>query len=222
MPKLLWDQQGEHRFETGVDHGILFPVDDQGKYGNGVVWNGLTAVNEQPEGAEANDQYADNIKYLTLRSAEKFGATIEAFTYPDEFAECDGSKELAKGVLIGQQPRRAFGFAYRTKVGNEVQGQDAGYKIHFLYGCTVSPSERSYQTVNDNPEAITFSWELDSNPVAVTGHQATSSVTIDSTLCDPDQMKKLLDYIEGTDGDQDENKSRLPMPDEIVGIMQAE
>ena len=222
MSKLVWDAVGEHWFEIGVDHGVIYPVDPEtGEYKTGVAWNGLTAVTEAPEGAEPNDQYADNIKYLTLRSAETFGATIEAFTYPDEFALCDGSAELADGVRVGQQPRTKFGFCYRTNKGNDVQGQDAGYLLHFIYGCTVSPSERAYATINDSPEAITFSWELDSDPVPVTGHKPTSVVTIDSTIVDPAKLKKLEDYIYGTEGDQDVNKPKFPLPDDIVDIMEA-
>lgn len=222
MAKLEWDKVGEHWFEIGVDHGVLYPVDpESGEYQNGVAWNGLTAVTEQPEGAEPNDQYADNIKYLTLRSAETFGATIEAFTYPDEFALCDGSAEITDGVRVGQQPRRKFGFCYRTNKGNDVQGQDAGYILHFIYGCTVSPSERAYATINDSPEAITFSWELDSDPVPVSGHKPTSCVTIDSTVVDPEKLEKLENYIYGTEGALDTNQPKFPTPDEIVDIMEA-
>ena len=219
MPVLEWDKVGEHEFETGVDHGVLFVVDDQGKYQNGVAWNGLTGVDEQPEGAEANDQYADNIKYLTLRSAEKFGATIQAFTYPDEFGVCDGSVDLVTGVSIQQQPRRAFGFAYRTLVGNDIQGQNAGEKIHIIYGCTVAPSERNYVTVNDNPEAMTMSWTVDTNPVPVKNHQPTSVVVIDSTQMEPENYKKVTDALWGTEGEMDTNKSKILMPDEIVALI---
>lgn len=222
MAKLEWDKLGEHWYETGTDRGVLYVYDTEKKaYGNGVAWNGLTAVNETPEGAEANDQYADNIKYLTLRSAETFGATIEAFTYPAEFEACDGMASLGEGVVIGQQPRTSFCFAYRTLKGNDTEGQNAGYKLHILYGCTVAPSERAYATVNDSPEAVNFSWELDTTPVNVTGHQPTACVTIDSTETTPEKMQKLEAYLYGTEGEQDENKPRVPMPDEIVGIMEA-
>ncbi len=218
MARLSWDNIGEHWFETGVDHGVFYPMDpEDNTYGNGVVWNGLTGVTESPEGAEPNDQYADNIKYLTLRSAETFGATIEAFTYPDEFEACDGTQTLGTGVRIGQQSRQGFGFCYRTLKGNDVKGQDAGYILHLVYGCTVSPSERAYQTVNDSPEAITFSWELDSTPVNVTGHKPTSLVTIDSTETTPEKMQKIEDYLYGTEY----TNARFPMPDQIVSIMEA-
>ncbi len=214
MAALVWDAVGEHRFEIGVDHGILFPVKN-GKYQTGVAWNGLTAVTESPEGAEPNDQYADNIKYLTLRSTETFNATIEAFTYPDEFLECDGTLSPMAGVHFGQQTRTPFGFAYRTKVGNDVQGMDAGYILHLIYGCTVSPAERSYQTVNDSPEAMTFSWELDSTPVQAPGYKPVSSVTINSTEVSPEMMARIEAVLCGSvTGDP-----RLPMPDEIPGIL---
>lgn len=214
MAALVWDKVGEHKFEIGVDHGILFPV-KQGKYQKGVAWNGLTAVTESPEGAEPNDQYADNIKYLTLRSTETFGATIEAFTYPEEFLECDGTLRPTAGVHFGQQPRAQFGFCYRTKVGNDVQGMDAGYLLHLIYGCTVSPSERAYQTVNDSPEAMTFSWELDSTPVQVSGYQPVSSITIDSTVVPVEQMDRIEKVLYGSFN----TESRLPMPEEIESIL---
>lgn len=218
MAALVWDKVGEHKFEIGVDHGVIYPINQEdGTYETGVAWNGLTAVTESPEGAEPNEQYADNIKYLTLRSTETFGATIEAFTYPEEFALCDGSANLADGVRIGQQPRIPFGFVYRTKVGNDVQGMDAGYLLHIIYGCTVSPSERAYQTVNDSPEAMTFSWELDSNPVQVDNHKPTSTVTIDSTLVDPAKLKKVEDALFGTV----ESDPKILMPDEIVDLIEA-
>ena len=214
MATLEWDKTGEHWFEIGVDHGVLYPVKN-GKYQKGVAWNGLTAVTEQPEGAEPNDQYADNIKYITLRSMETFGATIEAFTYPDEFRACDGSAVPIKGVSFGQQPREKFGFCYRTNKGNDAQGQDAGYILHLLYGCTVSPSEKAYATINDSPEAITFSWELDTDPVKVDGYKPTACVTIDSTEVPPEQLARLERVLYGSLKDD----PRLPMPDEIVGIM---
>lgn len=214
--KLKWDQIGEHFYETGVDHGVLYP--SLGKsYGNGVAWNGLTSVNESPSGADANDSYADNIKYLSLRAAEDFGATIEAFTYPREFEVCDGSAEVAPGVLIGQQNRRPFGFSYRTLMGNDVNGQDYGYKLHLVYGCTASPSERSYSTVNESPEPLTFSWELTTVPVDVPGFKPTAIMTIDSTTCRKSALKKLEDILYGTDT----TAARLPMPEEVIAIMSA-
>lgn len=214
--KLAWDKIGEHFYETGVDHGVLYPSLGSG-YGNGVAWNGLTSVNESPSGADANDQYADNIKYLSLRAAEDFGATIEAFTYPKEFEVCDGSAEVAPGVLIGQQSRRSFGFSYRTLMGNDVDGQDYGYKLHLVYGCTASPSERSYSTVNESPEAITFSWEITTIPVDVPGFKPTAILTIDSTKCSKSALKKLEDKLYGTDT----TAARLPMPEEVINIMNA-
>lgn len=214
--KLKWDQIGEHFYETGVDHGVLYP--SLGKtYANGVAWNGLTAVNETPSGADANDSYADNIKYLSLRAAEDFGATIEAFTYPKEFEICDGSAEIAPGVLIGQQNRRAFGFSYRTLMGNDVSGQDYGYKLHLVYGCTASPSERSYSTVNESPEPLTFSWELSTVPVDVPGFKPTAILTIDSTACRKSALRKLEDILYGTDT----TAARLPLPEEVISIMSA-
>lgn len=197
MSKIVWDETGKRLFETGVDHGVLYPIQTGGLYNKGVAWNGLTAVNESPSGAEATDLYADNIKYLSMRSAEIFGATVEAYTYPDEFAECDGSATLAEGVTIGQQARKIFGLSYRTLVGNDVDGQDHGYKLHLIYGASASPSERAYATVNDSPEAITFSWELSTTPVNVTGFKPTACVTIDSTKADPTCLKKLEDILYG-------------------------
>lgn len=182
MSKLVWDDIGDHLYETGVRMGVLYLLDeDDGDYPSGVAWNGLTAVTESPSGAEANAIYADDIKYLNLYSAEEFGATIEAYTYPDEFAQCDGSATLVGGAIIGQQTRKYFGLAYRTVVGNDVAAEDYGYKIHLIYGCKASPSERSYQTINDSPEAITFSWELTTIPVNVAGYRPTANVIIDST-----------------------------------------
>lgn len=195
--KIVWDQTGERLFETGVDHGVLYPIQTGGVYNKGVAWNGLTGVTESPAGAEATDLYADNIKYLSMRSAETFGATVEAYTYPDEFAECDGSASLATGVKIGQQARKIFGLSYRTLVGNDVDGQDHGYKLHLIYGATASPSEKAFATVNDSPEAITFSWELATTPVNVTGFKPTASIEIDSTKADPDCLKNLEDILYG-------------------------
>lgn len=197
MSRIVWDQSGERLYETGVDHGVLFPIEDA-TYGKGVPWNGLTQVTESPSGAEATALYADNIKYLSLMSAEDFGATVEAYTYPDEFAECDGSAAVSKGVMIGQQDRKAFGLAYRTKVGND-QNDNLGYKIHLIYGAKASPSERSYATVNDSPEAITFSWELTTTPINVTGRKPTALLTIDSTKVNKDTLKKFEDILYGID-----------------------
>ena len=189
--KLEWDKSGEHLFETGVDRGVLYPQAADGTYPKGVAWNGLTSVSESPSGADANALWADNIKYLNLYSAEEFGATIEAYTYPDEFAELDGSAEIAPGALIGQQNRKAFGLCYRTVLGNDIQGNDYGYKIHIIYGAQASPSEKSYETINDSPDAITFSWELNTTPVPVAGHKPTASIVIDSTKCDATKLATL-------------------------------
>lgn len=212
--KLSWDKTGEHFYETGVDHGVLYPSLGSG-YGNGVAWNGLTSINETPSGADANDSYADNIKYLSLRAAEDFGGTIEAFYYPPEFEVCDGSAEAAPGVLIGQQSRRSFGLSYRTLRGNDVDQQDYGYKLHLVYGATASPSERSYSTVNESPEAITFSWEFSTIPVEVPGFKPTAILTIDSTKCSAYALKKMEEILYGTDT----TSARLPMPAEVIAIM---
>ena len=194
-------------------------MDGTGAYGTGVVWNGLTAVTESPSGAEPNPQYADNIKYLNLISAEEFGATIEAFTYPKEFEQCDGTASLAPGITIGQQDRRTFGFSYRTKVGNDVGGQDAGYKLHLVYGALAAPSERAYSTINDSPEAITFSWEVTTTPVAVAGHKPTAILTIDSTLVDEADLTALEDLLYGpTTGT---GTPKLPLPAEVMAIINA-
>lgn len=214
MAKLIWDKAGEHLYETGVDHGVLYPT-QAGVYGTGVAWNGLTGVTESPSGAESTAQYADNIKYLNLISAEEFGATIEAFTYPDEFSVCDGSAEPVKGVMIGQQTRRPFGLAYRTLIGNDLMGTEYGYKLHLIYGATASPSERAYATVNDSPEAITFSWEVTTTPVEVPGYKPTASLTIDSTKVAPNNMAKLEEILYGTDS----TEPRLPMPEEVIDLI---
>lgn len=199
MPKLQWDKVGEHFYETGVDHGVLYPMAASGQtYEAGVAWNGLTAVTESPEGAELTPLYADNIKYLNLVSAEDFNATIEAYTYPDEFEACDGSASLAEGIKIGQQARKSFAFCYRTKVGNDVN-PDLGYKIHIIYGATASPSERAYETVNDSPDAITFSWEISTIPVEVTGFKPTAHVEIDSTKVDSAKLTLLEAALYGTE-----------------------
>lgn len=216
MAKLIWDQSGEHYYETGVDHGVLY-VRNSGKYDNGVAWNGLTAVTESPSGAESNPLYADNIKYLNLISAEEFSATIEAYTYPKEFEACDGTAELATGVLIGQQTRSTFGLCYRTKVGNDVEGDSLGYKLHIIYGCLASPSEKNYQTVNDSPEAIAFSWEVSTTPVDVAGKQPTASLTIDSRTADPDKLATLESKLYGSETEE----PSLPLPDEIANMFAA-
>lgn len=214
---LSWDETGEKLYETGVDHGVLYPMGQSG-YGNGVAWNGLTTVTETPSGAEATKLYADNIKYLEIRSAEEFGGTIEAYTYPDEWAECDGSAALTTGVYAGQQPRKVFGLCYRTVLGNDVDLDKHGYKLHIVYGCTASPSERSYATINDSPEAITFSWEFSSVPVPVTGHKPVSCITIDSTKVDATKLATLESILYGTGG-QTTVAARLPLPAEIVSTL---
>ena len=216
MAKLVWDKSGEHYYETGVDHGVLY-VRNAGVYNKGVAWNGLTAVTESPSGAESNPLYADNIKYLNLISAEEFGATIEAYTYPKEFEACDGTAELAEGVLIGQQTRSTFGLCYRTRVGNDVDGDSLGYKLHIIYGCLASPSEKNYQTVNDSPEAISFSWEISTTPVDVNGKQPTASLTIDSRTADPAKLATLEAKLYGSENEE----PTLPLPDEIATMFAA-
>ena len=217
MPKLTWDNTGERIFETGVKQGVLYPIQSDGKYSKGVAWNGLTAVTESPSGAEATALYADDIKYLNLLSNEEFGATIEAYTYPDEFAECDGSAELATGVMIGQQKRKIFGLCYRTTIGNDVEGNDYGYKLHLVYGCLAAPSEKGYSTINDNPDAITFSWEVSTTPVNVEGFKPTSQITIDSTKADPTKLAALEAILYGSA----ETEAKLPLPDEVATTMSA-
>ena len=219
MSKLVWDQTGERYYETGVKMGVLYPQSDSGTYPKGVAWNGLTAVTESPSGAEATPLYADDIKYLNLYSAEEFGATIEAYTYPDEFAECDGSAEVATGVTIGQQKRKAFGLCYRTAIGNDTDGNDHGYKLHIIYGAMASPSEKAYATINDSPEAITFSWEITTTPVSVSGFKPTASVTIDSTKVDGTKLKQLEAILYGDNGSSSAGEARLPLPDEIVTLI---
>lgn len=214
---LSWDATGDKLYETGVDRGVLYPMGQNG-YGDGVAWNGLTTVTETPSGAEATKLYADNIKYLEIRSAEEFGGTIEAYTYPDEWAECDGSAALATGVYAGQQPRKVFGLCYRTVLGNDVDLDKHGYKLHIVYGCTASPSERSYATINDSPEAITFSWEFSSVPVNVAGHKPVSCITIDSTKVDATKLAALEAILYGTGG-QSAVAARLPLPAEIVSTL---
>lgn len=219
MSKLKWDQAGEKFYETGVSNGVLYPLTN-GAYPKGVAWNGLTAVNENPSGAEATPLYADNIKYLSLMSAEEFGATIEAYTYPDEFGVCNGEAELAKGVSIGQQARKLFGLSYQTKVGND-ENNDLGYKIHLIYGALAAPSEKAYATINDSPEAITFSWEISTTPVKVEGFKPTASLVIDSTKVDADALTRLKNVLYGTDGSQgtEGTTARLPLPDEVLSII---
>ena len=216
MSKLVWDATGERLYETGVKQGVLY-VMSEGTYPNGVAWNGLTAVTESPSGAEASPLYADDIKYLNLMSAEEFGATIEAYTYPDEFMECDGSAALVEGVYIGQQPRKTFGMCYRTTLGNDVKNDAYGYKLHLIYGAMASPSEKAYATINDSPEAITFSWEVTTTPVNVTGHKPTASITIDSTKVDAAKLAALEAELYGSS----EKEARLPLPDEVATIMGA-
>lgn len=217
MAKLVWDATGERKYETGVRNGVLYVMGEGGTYPKGVAWNGLTAVTESPSGAEATALYADDTKYLNLISAEEFGATIEAYTYPDEFAECDGSATLAAGVTIGQQPRKTFGMSYRTVYGNDVNNESYGYKLHLIYGAVAAPSEKAYATINDSPEAITFSWEVKTTPVNVTGHKPTASLTIDSTKVDKAKLTKIEEILYG----KDEIEARLPLPDEIIQIIQA-
>ena len=217
MAKLTWDNTGERIFETGVKQGVLYPIQSDGKYTKGVAWNGLTAVTESPSGAEATALYADDIKYLNLLSNEEFGATIEAYTYPDEFAECDGSAELAPGVMIGQQKRKTFGLCYRTTIGNDVEGNDYGYKLHLVYGCLAAPSEKGYSTINDNPDAITFSWEVSTTPVNVEGFKPTSQITIDSTKADPTKLAALEAVLYGAETAE----AKLPLPDEVATLMSA-
>lgn len=222
MSKIVWDKTGERLYETGVKNGVLYLQTD-GVYNKGVAWNGLTAVTESPSGAEATALYADDMKYLNLYSAEEFGATIEAYTYPDEFAECDGSKELVDGVVIGQQTRKVFGLCYRTVIGNDTDGEAHGYKLHIIYGAMASPSEKAYATINDSPEAITFSWEVTTTPVNVTGAKPTASVVIDSTKADPTKLAALEVILYGkdpsTDGGSDGVEPRLPLPDELKTLM---
>ena len=216
MTKLKWDVQGERYFETGVSNGVLYPF-KEGKYSNGVAWNGLTAVNESPSGAEPTPLYADNIKYLNLLSNEEYAATVEAYTYPDEFAACDGSAEIATGVSVGQQTRQMFGLSYVTKLGNDTDGQDHGYKIHLIYGALAKPSQKNYATINDNPEAITFSWELSTTPVAVPNLKPTACITIDSTKVEPAKLKKIEDKLYGTESEE----ATLPTPTELATLIAA-
>ena len=215
MAKLVWDQTGDRLYETGVSKGVLYPIQSDGAYSKGVAWNGLSSVTESPSGAEANPIYADDMKYLNLLSAEEFSATIEAYTYPDEFAECDGSADIATGVSIGQQKRKVFGLCYRTVLGNDVDSNDHGYKLHLIYGCMAAPSEKAYTSVNDSPEAITFSWEVSTTPVNVTGFKPTASITIDSTKAKKEKLTALEAILYGAES----KEARLPLPDEIATLM---
>lgn len=233
MSRLVWDQTGERRYETGVKQGVLYPQSNTGTYPLGVEWNGLTAVNENPSGAESTPLYADDVKYLNLISAEEFGAGIEAYMYPDEFAECDGSAEIATGVSIGQQSRKAFGLSYKTTLGNDVSGNDYGYKIHLVYGAQAAPSQKGYTSISDSPEAMTLSWDVTTTPVAVSGFKPTASLVIDSTKVDATKLAALENILYGTDavaavGTQGETGyvaaveatvARLPLPDEIATLM---
>lgn len=213
MARIVWDETGERLYETGVKMGVFYPRTNTGEYTGGVPWNGLTGVTESPSGADPTALYADDIKYLTLMSAEEFGATIEAYTYPDEFAVCDGSAEIATGVLVGQQARTTFGLCYRTTVGNDVELNNFGYKLHMIYGAVVTPSDKNYQTINDSPEAINFSWEMSTTPVNVSGVSPTASLVIDSTKADADALAELEAILYG-----DEDEARLPLPDEVAAI----
>lgn len=214
MAPLTWDQVGEKVFETGVDRGVLYIPNDSGVYNAGYAWNGLTTVTESPSGAEASPQFADNIKYLNLVSAEEFGGTIEAFTYPDEFGQCDGSAQPNPGVIVGQQGRKSFGLCFRTKIGNDVDGVDYGYKLHLLYGLQAAPSEKAYATINDSPEAITFSWEVTSTPVPVTGLKPTAQIVVDSTVVDADALADLEDLLYGVGA----TPAALPTPDAVIAL----
>lgn len=216
MAKLIWNEEGKKFYETGVSNGVLYVL-TAGKYTPGVAWNGLIGVTESPSGAEPTPIYADNTKYLNLMSAEEFGATIEAYTYPDEFGVCDGTASLAEGVTIGQQGRKTFGLCYKTIIGNDVEGQDLGYKLHLIYGALAAPSEKGYQTINESPDAITFSWEISTTPVEVPGKKPTACITIDSTKLEAGKLKKIEDLLYGTA----EAEPKLPLPEEIITILGA-
>lgn len=214
MAKLVWDAVGQRYYETGTKNGVLYPM-EAGAYPKGVAWNGLTAVTQSPSGAEATPLYADDIKYLNLYSTEEFGGTIEAYTYPDEFAICDGTAEFATGVFIGQQTRKAFGFCYSTVLGNDVDNNDYGYKLHLIYGAMASPSQKSYATINDSPEPITLSWEFTTTPVNVAGFKPTSYICIDSTKCDKTKLAALEAVLYGSESEE----ARLPLPNEVAQLM---
>ena len=218
MAKLVWNEAGKRLYETGVDRGVLYVSDGNGGYKKGVVWNGLVSVNESPSGAEATPLYAGNVKYVELMSNEEFGASIEAYTYPEEFEQCDGSAELADGITIGQQPRKSFGLCYRTKIGNDTAGDEHGYKIHLIYGAKAAPTEKSYTTINDSPEAITFSWEITTTPIEVAGHKPTATLTIDSTKVTPTALTAIETKLYGdTSGEP-----TLPTPAEILALIAEE
>lgn len=232
MSKLIWDATGERLYETGVSNGVLFPMGSNGNYAAGVAWNGLSAVTESPSGAEATATYADNIKYLNLVSAEEFGATVEAYTYPPEFAECDGSKEIAPGVYAGQQNRKQFGLSYKTLIGNDVDSTDHGYKLHLVYGCLAAPSEKAYSTVNDSPEAMALSWEVTTTPVEINTLidgkklKPTACLTLDSTKTDATKLAALEEILYGKDPTEPEGSDgvepRLPLPDEVIELLKAD
>lgn len=215
MAKLIFNNVGERLFETGVKNGVLYVMGDDGTYENGVVWNGLTAVTESPSGAETTPLYADDVKYVVIYAAEEFGATVEAYTYPEEFEECDGSASIFDGITIGQQTRKSFGMCYKTSVGNDVQGQDFGYKIHIIYGAKAAPSEKSYSTINDSPEAVTFSWELSTVPVPVEGFNPTATMVIDSTRVPSEKMTLIEDKLYGTES----TEATLPLPGELLALL---
>lgn len=217
MAKIKWDETGKKIYETGVKNGVLYLPNETGVYDTGVAWNGLTAVTESPSGAESTPLYADDIKYVELFSAEEFGATLECYTYPDEFAECDGSAEVTPGVIIGQQNRKTFGLCYRTTLGNDVKGNEYGYKLHLIYGAKAAPSEKSYSTINDSPEAITFSYEITTTPVNVTGHKPTASLTINSTKVDPTKLQQLEALLYGDESAE----AKLPLPDEVINLLKS-
>ena len=217
MSKIVWDKTGERLYETGVDHGVLFVQGENGEYNKGVAWNGITAVTESPSGAESNPVWADNIKYLNLISVEEFAATIEAYMYPEEFEACDGSASPAPGIKIGQQARKPFGFSYRTLVGNDVEGQEHGYKLHIIYNAVAAPSERAYATVNDSPEAITFSWEISTTPVEVEGYKPTAHIEIDSTKVAPEKLAALEAMLYGSESEE----ASLPTPAEVIEMFKA-
>lgn len=222
MSKIEWDKTGEKLYETGVKNGVLYLPDESGAYTKGVAWNGLTSIKESPSGAEATPLYADDIKYLELTSAEEFGGTLECYTYPDEFAECDGSAEVAPGVIIGQQNRKTFGLCYRTTLGNDIKSNEYGYKLHLIYGAKASPSEKAYSTINDSPEAITFSYEISTTPVNVTGYKPTASLIVDSTKVSKEKMAALEAILYGKDAAVESganNDPRLPLPDEVITLL---
>lgn len=216
MTALTWDNVGERLYETGVDHGVLYVQDEDGTYPQGVAWNGLETVTESPTGAEATPTYADNIKYLNLISVETFEGTVEAYTYPDEFAQCDGSESPTPGVAVGQQTRKTFGLSYRTRLGNDIEGTDFGYKLHLIYGATAAPSEKAYATINDSPEAISFSWAISALPVPVTDFKPTATMVIDSSKVDATALGLLQDMLWGSGG----GDPHLPLPDEVIAVFE--